>query len=80
MGVAKPVRRPSWWSEEYETVLDRGVQRRMRGSRTVVGAGWRWIPQTADGLGVGEEIGIGVIPGSGLSNWVDGCAIGWVGN
>lgn len=30
----------------------------------------------ADGLGVSEEIGIRMIPGSGLSNWVDGRAIG----
>ena len=30
---------------------------------------------TADGLGVSEEIGIGMIPSSGLSNWVDGCAV-----
>lgn len=30
----------------------------------------------ADGLGLSEEIGIRMIPGSGPSNWVDGCAIG----
>lgn len=43
MGVAKPVGRPSWWSKEYETVLDQGGQRGKRAIRTVVGAGWRWI-------------------------------------
>lgn len=74
--MAKPGRRPSWWSKDYETVLDQGGQRGKSLNRAVVGAGW--IPRTiADGLGVSsEEIGVGMLPGSGLSNWVDGCAIG----
>lgn len=60
MRVMTPVRRLSWWSKGSEAILVQGGQR----GREV---------ELADGLG--EEIGIGTIPGFGLSNWVDGGTI-----
>lgn len=71
MGVATPVRRLSWWSKEYEAVLDQWGK---RAKWMVVGCRLEADPtELADGLG--EEIGISMIPGFGLSNWVDSSAI-----